>query len=380
MIFPLLHPLALHTHFSPWEGYPFLSDSGTFLLLAGLFPFAQFFGAPFIGSFSDQKGRKKAFLFSISGTTIGYICLALGFSFFYLPITLCGRFITGFFAGNLTLCLATLADSSPSDLERRKNFSLIAAVGGLSFIFAILVMQSLGRFNPAAPFWLMTLLSCLNFTLIKTAFVDTYTLTPSPRPHFFNRWKPFIEILRCKDFLFLYLIYFFIILSLVSTVQILPAILINYFQISSNFILLLYLILGLLWTFSNIILVRSVFSKRSTYQSLEITLATLTCLCIIGGFAQSFTVFLVFITLAIMTFSLSWINNLVLLSMRAKNTMQGKVLGMTQACGALAAALGPLVALMLYKASPTYSLFFSGLSCLLAFICLTKISPKASHF
>ena len=91
---------------------------------------------------------------------IGYTLTAGSIMSHSLTFLFISRFLTGLFAGNLTLCLATVADLSRDELSRTKNFGQIAAIGGLSFIIAIafggiLSDATISRhFSPSLPFWI----------------------------------------------------------------------------------------------------------------------------------------------------------------------------------------------------------------------------------
>ncbi|MBI3236503.1 MAG: MFS transporter [Chlamydiales bacterium] len=138
-------------------------------LLIGAFPLAQFFGAPLIGQFSDRFGRKRAFYITILGTAFGYTLTAFSILEHFLSLLFISRILTGLCAGNLTICLAAIADRSVDQKIRTKNFGSIAAIGGLSFILAILLGGILSNpehhplFHASFTFWITAFLSYINF-------------------------------------------------------------------------------------------------------------------------------------------------------------------------------------------------------------------------
>lgn len=93
----------------PILAHLFVSDQGNFVMgavplqyrgiLLGLFlatfPLAQFFLAPIAGDYSDKKGRKKLFLFSVLMESLGYLVSAFGLFFNSIFGLFLGRMVTG---------------------------------------------------------------------------------------------------------------------------------------------------------------------------------------------------------------------------------------------------------------------------------------------
>ena len=90
-------------------------------VLFAAFPIAQLFGAPIFGDFADRFGRKKALYLTVVGTTLGYFLSGVAIELHAIWFLVFTRAITGFFAGNLSICLASIADLSPGEKERAKK-------------------------------------------------------------------------------------------------------------------------------------------------------------------------------------------------------------------------------------------------------------------
>ena len=127
VIYPIFTPLflSLQKGILP-ENIPIGYRTILLGMLIACFPLAQFFGAPIVGEFSDQCGRK-----SICLHHFGNMLRAHSFSFsifiHFLPLLFFARLLTGFFAGNLAVCLAALADLSPDKKSVLKILEYLAA-------------------------------------------------------------------------------------------------------------------------------------------------------------------------------------------------------------------------------------------------------------
>ena len=379
IIYPIFTPLLLNPK------HLFIEASATYIertillgLLIGSFPLAQFFGAPLIGQFSDRFGRKKAFYITILGTAIGYSITACAIMQNTLPLLFASRFLTGLFAGNLTLCLAAIADMSPDQHARTKNFGLIAAIGGLSFILAILLGGILSNphfgthFNPSFPFWITASLSYINFFLMIILFHETH---PARAPTGFNPFRGMqnlAEAVRNPSLRILYIINFFFMLSWVTSMQFFPASLIKIFGIPNEEITWSLVMIGTIWSLSNLCLNRYLSKRFYSAKTLLI------CLLIQGSFllflstTGNLYLFLGFFFSSAICASLNWTNGLATVSIKASPEMQGSILGVNQSLSAIAAMSGPAIGGVLAGVGNHLIFLFTGTCCFLAFTLLYK--------
>src|SRR5581483_462094 len=223
IIYPIFTPLLIKSEHAFFATPAPLLERTLFLgFLIAAFPFAQFFGAPVIGQFSDRVGRKRAFYITIFGTGLGYAFTALSIMHFSLAGLFISRFATGLFAGNLTLCLATIAHMSPDDTSRTQNFSLINALGGMSFIIAlalggILSDRNLSAyFNPSFPFWLIAILSYINLGCLHLFFHEPYKGPKHPGFNPFKGVHHLLQGIRSKELRTIYVGNFLFLLSWIA--------------------------------------------------------------------------------------------------------------------------------------------------------------------
>ncbi len=176
IVIPILAPMFLDPHSPLFAVGTDLSVRTAMLgLLLALYPLAQFFGAPILGSLSDFHGRKKLLLLSLLGTFIGYVFFALGISTGNLWLLIIGRIIDGFTGGNISIAQSAIADLSDKE-SKAKNFGLIGMAFGLGFILGPFIGGKLGDpnvvswFNYSTPFWFAAILCTLNMVSLYFMF------------------------------------------------------------------------------------------------------------------------------------------------------------------------------------------------------------------
>ena len=336
IVFLLFGPLVLGQNLSlPLSGQerPVLT---VFALL--IFPLAQSLGAPIFGGLSDRIGRKKTFLISVSGTILGNAIMGSAFHWGVFSWLLIGRLLAGFFAGNLTLCLASLADMSSNEKHKVHNFSLLAAVGGYSYICAIVSGDFFAKFSLSFPFWISAFLGILNITLLLIFFKETHLITTT-QP--FGIWKmiqTFERLFMSRKLNLLYLCFFLFMMTWVPSLQFLPQHLMSRFQFSEDQIVILLAILGLLWSLSNGLLSRyaPLFSSRILYRLLLL----LSCFLVFAGTLPSPSFFIAAFIITNIAAALAWTYLFVGISNQASLSVQGEVLGVSQAIGSIAVIIG----------------------------------------
>lgn len=133
------------------------STYGAFLL--SVFAVAQFIFAPIVGNLSDRYGRRPVLLLSLLGFGIDYIILALAPTYGWLFI---GRIIAGMTGASFTTATAYIADVSPDETTRAKNFGLVGAAFGLGFVLGPALGAFLSTWGIRAPFYAAAALCLIN--------------------------------------------------------------------------------------------------------------------------------------------------------------------------------------------------------------------------
>ncbi len=78
-------------------------------LLLAAYPFGQFFGAPVLGSLSDDYGRKRTITFSLIVAAFCYLVTGIAIHMRYLELLILSRFATGLMEGNIAVARAMAA-------------------------------------------------------------------------------------------------------------------------------------------------------------------------------------------------------------------------------------------------------------------------------
>lgn len=375
VIYPILTPLFLLPQFALLPATTSIFQKTVLLGLGiAMFPIAQLIGAPIIGEFSDYIGRKKAFTISISGASVGYAITAIGILFLQFPFLLLGRFISGFFAGNLTICLASLADMTPDPAKRIRSFGRLAAFGGLSFVLGIVLGTSLSSaetgsgLNPSIPFWLISFVSLLNLMLILLFF---HPVSPSKTPASFRFLQGLYNVFlafKQPQLHRLYLAFFFFMICWISSMQFLSTFLIRIFKADPNMIQIALITAGATWSLTNGFISKR-FVRPEGYSSLlHFSLLALTCILPMSLLAKEAWKFVIFFGIATFCSALSWTLIQATVSLRAGATNQGRSLGINQSIGALAGIVGPLLGGVIAGTNAHYLYLFSAFSAFLAFI------------
>jgi MFS transporter, DHA1 family, tetracycline resistance protein len=222
-------------------------------LLAAMYPAFQLIGAPILGRWSDDFGRKKVLLISNFGSLIGWIIFLIAF---FLPVAkifsinsaIIGTFVItlpivvlffarsldGITGGNVSVANAYLADVS-SDKNRSKNFGKMAISSNLGFIVGPAIAGVLGgtiykEILPvlAAVFISLIAVIVIGFTLKESKSRDIIQVPIQEKENIrkvfsqeckecYNTANPaglkFKDVFKLKHIPFLLILYFFIFLG-----------------------------------------------------------------------------------------------------------------------------------------------------------------------
>jgi len=378
IVYPIFTPLILKASYQFLPPHFSLSTRMVLLgLLMAAFPFTQFIGGPIFGHLSDCKGRRYAFIVALLGEAVGFLLTGFAIQMRSYTFLIFSRLFTGFFAGNLTICLSSIADLSPDLKRRSKNFGILASVAGMSFVVAIIIGgifsdDVLNQFlNSSLPFWIISLLSLVNVLIIKKSFVETHRDIKKT-----HSWRDFRFVLKIKSLRILYLIFFFFILGWVLSLQFLPSLIIEHFSGTKKMITTVLASVGVTWCVGNLWINRvliSLFSaRRILFYSLMLISLCLFSLSIVRPFYLVFHLIL----LSALFASLAWTNALALISVKTPADIQGKTLGINQSVATLSMTFAPLFGGLLGAYDIHVIYLFAGCASLLSFLIIFSLINK----
>lgn len=370
----------------PILAHLFVSDQGNFVMgavplqyrgiLLGLFlatfPLAQFFLAPIAGDYSDKKGRKKLFLFSVLMESLGYLVSAFGLFFNSIFGLFLGRMVTGLAAGNTSVCLASIVDLSHSEKEKVRYFSVGSAIIGSMFIFGPIVggevagMFSVHKYKFIAPFVIGAFLCFINFVIVVFCMKETkQELCPHPYDLLggIHNLKKAFHVGQVKN---LYAIYFFFLFSWNMIYQFLPAFLVEGFALTPVEVGRLGGVYGLVWILGTAVFQLFVRYSRSVFVLVVASFCFISVASIYSGLSAKLLFFAGAIGLQVFFSGGIWPVLTALISGASEQAMQGKVLALSQSIQSFAMMVAPLIGGFFLKKHGDVPFLFSSISVLIA--------------
>lgn len=133
----------------PFYAETFGASPLTIGLLFATFSMAQLVASPLLGAWSDKWGRRPVLIFSLIGTVISFVMLAMAQS---LPMLFAARIVDGLSGGNITTARAYIGDIA-TDENRAKMFGVLGAAFGLGFIIGPALGGLFAQISYTAPIW-----------------------------------------------------------------------------------------------------------------------------------------------------------------------------------------------------------------------------------
>jgi MFS transporter, DHA1 family, tetracycline resistance protein len=118
-------------------------------LLFASFSIGQLVASPLLGELSDRFGRRPVLIFSLIGTVVSFVMLALAQS---LTMLFVARLVDGLSGGNITTARAYIADITPEE-GRARAYGLLGAAFGLGFIIGPALGALFSHISYTAPIW-----------------------------------------------------------------------------------------------------------------------------------------------------------------------------------------------------------------------------------
>jgi DHA1 family tetracycline resistance protein-like MFS transporter len=158
----------------PFYAQTFGASPLTIGLLFAVFSLCQLAAAPALGDLSDRYGRRPVLIFSLAGTVVSFVMLAVAHS---VAMLFAARVVDGLSGGNISTARAYVADvTAPKD--RARAYGLIGAAFGLGFIFGPALSGVLARVSYTAPIW-----AAAAITLVATVMAWSWLPETVHRAH-----------------------------------------------------------------------------------------------------------------------------------------------------------------------------------------------------
>lgn len=350
LVFILFAPLILNPEYGMLSATTSHEMRNTLLgLLFLAFPLMTFFGAPLLGDIADRMGRKKAFYITIIGGTLGYLLSALSVSAHDYTLLFISRLITGFFSGNLSICLASIADLSTDEKSRARNFGWITVVWGFSWPLAILCGGYLSDpsvskyFGPAVPFYITMLLSLGTLFAIAKLFKETHPETHRVKLDLIKGIHNVMLATKNKamrPFFFVLLLWT---IGWGMSVQWYGAFSMEKYQIPQQIITWGLILQGLFWVFGGSFLNPLLLKKFSVRTTAAVGLVIAGTFVFCAIFGNTFWKFSWIYFMAAIGGAFAFSNAMNLCSLAAPKGIQGKAMGLTQSMMSLAWVIVPLI-------------------------------------
>lgn len=345
-------------------------------MLFAVFSFFAFFSAPILGMISDRKGRRPVLLISLATSAIGWMVFAFSNTIFGLFL---GRIIDGSAAGNISTAQNYLTDISKDQKDRTKNFGLIGAVFGISFIIGPLVGGLLSGISMKLPFIVVGIMATIN-TIMAYFFLPETNHSRNTNKISINPFSPIIKAFKNKEILPLYIAWllFGIAVSLNQSIFALYiARIFSWTVIASG---LLMTLVGVIISLNQAFVLHKIWLKYFKEASLMIwMLIPFT----FGYFIMALPFKSIFLFGLIITAfcnsTLRAVMNSQIIGFANKNE-QGEMMGILSSLMSLSMIIGPVLGGAVYEAYPSLPFLLAGIILFVTFIFVYKaykhIKPK----
>jgi MFS family permease len=331
-------------------------------ILGSLYSTLQFFFAPLWGSLSDRTGRRPVLVVTIAGITASY---ALWFFSGSFALLVAARVLGGVMSGNISVATAAIADVT-TPRNRARGMALVGIAFGLGFtigpaIGAGLSGIDLTRHAPALAHWGVNpfsaaaagalILSLANLFWVLRRFPETLGAAERGKARSVERSSNIVKLFAPKEYPGVNranLVYFFFFLAYSGMEFTLVFLAAERFAFTPRDNAFLFVFVGILMALIQGGVVRRLAPRLGEKNLTLAGFALLLPGFLLTGFATSPAMLylgLGFLAAggALVTPCLS-----ALVSLYTPADRQGEVLGIFRSLGALARAVGPVIACLVY--------------------------------
>ncbi len=345
-------------------------------LLLSTYPFFQFFAAPILGSLSDHFGRRPILMISQAGTVVGWVIFIasafvphfmIGNLTLPLLIIIIARIADGITGGNNSVANAYLSDITTRE-EKTKAFGMLGGVVGIGMVIGpaiggLTMSSTLGFLAPV----LLTLgVSIVTFIVMYQYLPESLkeenrkkelNFKLSEELQFLPKLRKYSQNRQIKYLFYLRTAFLFVFTSFSS---IFVLYMIDTFNLDSQHIGLLFMLIGL-FIFFNQVFVAGWLSKKigdlKTFILGQTVLAVSQLLYVV---VPSFAVFFPVLYLNNLGLSLSMPTFKALLSKSVDEKEQGEIMGIDESMFAASSAIAPILATTVYSMLGKHTFLVQG--------------------
>ena len=320
-------------------------------LLIALYPMAQFFGAPILGSLSDKYGRKKMLMLSVLGSTISYALMAYGLFIHHIILMFAARILDGFTGGNVSIVGSAVADVSGKN--KTQNFSILALAFAMGFILGPFLggylsdSSKVSWFSFSTPLVLASLLALTNFTLITTYFKETLPENKRKKKveiSIFSGVKSIFRVLKRRNKRMLMSIIFLYFAGFAFFTEFFQVVMVQKFNTSQSTIGEFYAIMGIWLVIMQATIVGRLTKRVRTEKLPLFSLIVISIVIFIAVIQSNLTPLYFLLPIFALAVAITQPSINAVISDNAEEHEQGEMLGVTQSMGSLAFSLVPVLA------------------------------------
>ncbi|MBI5224018.1 MFS transporter [Candidatus Micrarchaeota archaeon] len=342
-------------------------------ILIASYPLMQFFGAPILGTLSDQHGRKKLLIVSLVGTFIGYLLFGLGITLGNIYLLFLGRLIDGFTGGNISIAMSAIADISDKK-SKAKNFGLIGMAFGLGFIIGPYIGGKLSDpsvlnwFNFATPFWFAAALCLLNIVMLYFRFEETLKTRKDAKVDLWMGVRNIQKAMAMEELRVIFIVVFLFNLGFSLFTQFFQVYLIERFSFTQSNIGDIWAFTGLCIAVTQGLVVRKLSDKYAPNSVLKVSILLLSIALLSLALPDKAIFFFVITPFIALANGLSQPNTTAIISNLTPKESQGEMLGVNQSVLALAYTLPGFIGGIIASYSAVGPVIAAGLIVLVAWL------------
>ena len=313
------------------------TDVQTGLLLA-IYSILQLFFSPIWGRLSDRHGRRPVLLISIFGSCVSQLGYAFAPGFWWLVVA---RGVAGVCGANVTAAQAYIADVTDAR-SRAAGMGMLGAAFGLGFVFGPAVGGILSHRSATLPFLVAGALAAVNFVSALVILEEPRSKAERTSARTLT-WDGLVRTVSTPRLLALMVLFFVVTFGFANLEGTFALYLDRQFHYGRRETSYLFAYIGVL-----MVVVQGGLVRRLVPRLGERRLVILGTLLMGTGFLLLYAATekpMLFLAIAVISVGngLNTPSLSSLVSRAASGEHQGGVLGVSQACGALARIMGPLI-------------------------------------